>query len=114
VPIRLQHLERERVRRGLSRRELATAADIAYTYLTELETGKRLAGDSVTRRLIAALAAVPVAVDLVGASPERGPSLKRATGVRTTGRKTKTAAATTPAAAVEATGGTSTDAPLTG
>jgi transcriptional regulator with XRE-family HTH domain len=60
LAIQLRGLERERVRRALTRKQLAELAGVTYTYVTELESGKRRAGQDVVRRLSAALAATPI------------------------------------------------------
>ena len=74
MAVPLKNLQRERVRRGLDRAELARLAGVTYTYVTELESGKRSAGVDVTRRLAAALAATPLLeVDLVGVPAEVRP-----------------------------------------
>lgn len=59
MAVLLKGLERERVRRGLNRKQLAELAGVTYTYVTELESGKRRAGQDVLKRLSAALMAIP-------------------------------------------------------
>lgn len=58
--VQLRGLERERTRRGLTLAELARESGVNYTYLTELERGKKLAGVDVFRRVAAVLESRPV------------------------------------------------------
>jgi transcriptional regulator with XRE-family HTH domain len=59
VGVQLKGLESARVVRGLTRQDLARLSGVTYSYLTELESGKRRAGQDAVRRLGAALAAIP-------------------------------------------------------
>jgi transcriptional regulator with XRE-family HTH domain len=70
MSVLLRGLERERVRRGLTQRELAERAGVNQIYISKLELGRRKAGPDVVRRLSAALSEVAVLVDLVSGAVE--------------------------------------------